>query len=110
MSLGWIGVDLDGTLAHYDGWKGEDQIGPPIVPMVNRVKKWLDEGQDVRIFTARTGNGQKSIDAVQAWCEEHLGKKLPVTATKDFSMTTLYDDRAIQVQKNTGRLIGGVPQ
>ena len=19
---GWIGVDLDGTLAHYDGWKG----------------------------------------------------------------------------------------
>ncbi len=19
---GWIGVDLDGTLAHYDGWNG----------------------------------------------------------------------------------------
>ncbi len=22
MSNGWIGVDLDGTLAHYDGWQG----------------------------------------------------------------------------------------
>ena len=21
---GWIGVDLDGTLAEYDGWRGED--------------------------------------------------------------------------------------
>jgi hypothetical protein len=29
---GWIGVDLDGTLAHYDGWKGIDHIGEPIKP------------------------------------------------------------------------------
>jgi len=29
MSKGWVGVDLDGTLAHYDGWKGADHIGEP---------------------------------------------------------------------------------
>ena len=25
-----IGVDLDGTLAKYDGWKGHNVIGEPI--------------------------------------------------------------------------------
>jgi hypothetical protein len=52
-SNGWIGVDLDGTLAHYDGWKGADHIGAPIPAMVERVKGWLTEGKTVRIFTAR---------------------------------------------------------
>ena len=27
---GWIGVDLDGTLARYDGWRGIDHIGEPM--------------------------------------------------------------------------------
>ena len=35
---GWIGVDLDGTLAEYHGWKGSEHIGPPIPLMVERVK------------------------------------------------------------------------
>jgi hypothetical protein len=52
-SQGWIGVDLDGTLAHYDGWKGADHIGAPIPAMVERVKGWLAEGKTVKIFTAR---------------------------------------------------------
>jgi hypothetical protein len=52
-SNGWIGVDLDGTLAHYDGWKGADHIGAPIPVMVERVKGWLAEGKTVKIFTAR---------------------------------------------------------
>jgi hypothetical protein len=48
----WIGVDLDGTLAHYDGWDGWNVIGPPIPLMLERVKLWLDQGKDVRIITA----------------------------------------------------------
>jgi hypothetical protein len=35
----WIGVDLDATLARYDGFKGETIIGEPIPLMVNRVKR-----------------------------------------------------------------------
>ncbi len=27
---GWIGVDFDGTLATYDGWKGPSVLGEPI--------------------------------------------------------------------------------
>jgi hydroxymethylpyrimidine pyrophosphatase-like HAD family hydrolase len=50
---GWIGVDLDGTLAHYDGWKGANHIGEPIPAMVERVKRWLAEGKTVKIMTAR---------------------------------------------------------
>ena len=41
----WIGVDLDGTLAHYKGWKGRDHIGEPIPAMMQRVKQWLEEGK-----------------------------------------------------------------
>lgn len=109
---GWIGVDLDGTLAVYEGWKGADHVGAPVEPMVARVRNWLDEGLlSVRVFTARVNpvNGEEahvSRRAIEAWCAEHIGCVLPVTHEKDFQMVTLYDDRCIQVEANTGRLIG----
>lgn len=125
---GWIGVDLDGTLAHYHGWKGVDHIGEPIPAMVERVKAWLAEGQDVRIFTARVaglwpiGGGSGMVDtlaqaeanmaltAIQAWSQKHLGDVLPVTALKDFGMIELWDDRAVQVNRNTGFRADGLPE
>jgi hypothetical protein len=112
---GWIGVDLDGTLAHYDGWKGWNHIGDPVPDMLNRVLKWIAEGRDVRIFTARVshdGSPSRMVEAQHAmirvmdWCEQHIGRTLPVTCMKDFAMTELWDDRAVQVQANTGCPIG----
>ena len=94
---GWLGVDLDGTLAHYETFKGNDHVGAPIRPMVDKVKGWLDEGQDVRIFTARDPH-----PAIRAWCKEHLGKVLPITNVKDRHMIALYDDRAVGVKRNEG--------
>lgn len=116
---GWIGVDLDSCLAHYDGWKGADHIGPPIPAMVARVKQWLAEGKNVRIFTARvwcpppgsTSNTKRRDEAMEAkgaivrWCIDHIGVPLPVTCEKDYNMIELWDDRAIQVESNTGRPI-----
>lgn len=102
--MGWIGVDLDGTLAKYGGMHGPD-IGEPIMPMVNRVLDWLNAGQEVRIFTARACE-PSFIPPIKEWCVKHLGREIPVTNQKDFSMISLYDDRAIQVEFNTGRLIG----
>lgn len=118
---GWIAVDFDGTLCHYEGWVDGGQLGKPIAPMVDRVKKWLADGMTVKIFTARVGqtglisdkgnaddetfaNQQRRL--IQEWCIEHIGVPLEVTATKDFGMIELYDDRAVQVEMNTGRLIG----
>lgn len=108
---GWIGVDLDGTLAMYDGYKGLDVIGEPIPRMVERVKAWLAEGRCVRIMTARVAQSvyrQRNADvfqtilAIQAWCEQHIGQRLEVTCIKDYQMVELWDDRAVQVVPNTG--------
>lgn len=50
---GWVGFDLDGTLAKYDHWLGCEHVGDPILPMVERVKAKIAEGYEVRIVTAR---------------------------------------------------------
>lgn len=105
----WIGCDLDGTLAHYDGkWQGPGHIGAPIPKMVRRVKKWISEGMDVRIMTARVCSLQTPADlataraAINLWCMAYLGTKLPITAEKDYGMIELWDDRCVQVITNTG--------
>jgi len=111
----WIGVDLDGTLAHYDGWKGQEHIGQPIPLMVERVKGWLAEGKDVRIFTARVyRDGTIGVEVgadlaystIQRWTYSVFGRSLRVTNIKDFGMIELWDDRSIQVIHNTGKRVG----
>lgn len=107
---GWIGVDLDGTLAFYDEWRGPAHIGAPIPAMVDRVKAWLAEGKDVRIFTARVSGpsdlSEHTVRFIDAWCLEHLGQTLPVTCEKDYGMVKLYDDRCVQIVPNTGESLG----
>lgn len=98
---GWIGVDLDGTLAMYDGWKGADQIGEPVAAMLFRVRKWIAEGREVRIFTARA-NVPEQLPPIKAWLAKHGLPDLAITATKDFGMVELWDDRCVRVQANTG--------
>lgn len=118
---GWIGVDLDATLAEYHGWNG-GKIGAPIPRMVRRVKKKLAEGVRVKIFTARVAvdptmhSDESSASAtmefaeeqrklIEAWCLEHIGQVLEVTATKDFACIEIWDDRCRQVELNTGRFV-----
>lgn len=132
---GWIGVDLDGTLAQYSGWMGEGAIGSPVPAMVDRIKRWQDSGVEIRIFTARATeysyykhalkvrwfDGHRSvlykeeflkvyerdIKPIEDWCEQHFGQRFEVTAVKDFAMIELWDDRAIQVEMNTGMRVDG---
>jgi hypothetical protein len=105
-------VDLDGTLAIYDGWKGHKHIGDPIPLMVGFVREMLDAGKDVRIFTARASNRDnprehaETIYAISAWCEKHLGRVLPITNEKTFETICIFDDRAVGVEENTGFLLG----
>jgi len=98
---GWIGVDFDGTLATYDGYKGDEHTGEPVEPMVRMVRKLIYQGEDVRLFTAR-----KPHPALRKWMAEHLGAILPITNVKDPGLIALYDDRAINVKRNTGELSG----
>lgn len=105
---GWIGVDLDGTLSHYVSGQGVNHIGKPIEEMLQRVKNWLKEKQDVRIFTARISRSVEAAyqtDIIEEWCIIHIGQILPITCKKDLAMIVLYDDRAVGVERNTGRLL-----
>jgi len=118
---GWIGVDLDGTLAEDTFWVSEVYIGDPIPLMAERVRTWLKEGVEIRIFTARVDGGAVAIEmgnekgerykdvariekAIQDWTELHFGVRLPVTNKKDYGMIELWDDRAVRVIKNKGVL------
>ena len=107
---GWVGVDLDGTLAKYTEFTGETQIGEPVPLMVQRVKQWLREGKEVRIFTARVAHPtdmEAVTNAIHHWCILHIGKQLHVTCKKDHKMIELWDDRCVQVVPNTGQRVDG---
>lgn len=100
----WIGVDLDGTLAFYDIWRGPEHIGEPVPKMLSRVLEWLSDGKTVKIFTARAADSD-NIPFIEEWCQNYIGRVLPITNVKDPDMIELWDDRAKQVTPNTGDLI-----
>ena len=118
MTGGWIGVDLDGTFAHdLPGRHDPAIIGPPVQAMLKRMKKWIADGEDVRIFTARVFVPQApsrerrvyamvARQAIMRYCVKHLGIVLPITCQKDPTCKVIYDDRARQVKKNDGRIVG----
>lgn len=124
--IGWIGVDLDGTLAEYHRGDmdkhGVTYIGAPIQKMLDRVKGWLADKKIVKIVTARVGipseldreerrareAEQLGIrQAITKWCKTNVGQVLEVTCRKDFGMVELWDDRAVQVISNTGDRVDG---
>ena len=104
----WIGFDLDGTLAEYEGWSGIEHIGKPVKRMCDLAKKLHNDGKIIKIFTARVAPRKDKSDVgkakacIEKWCEENLGFVPPITYEKDALMETLYDDRAVQVIPNTG--------
>ena len=100
----WVGFDLDGTLAHYDRWRGPNHIGAPIPEMIDLIKAYIEANVEVHIFTARACDPIQ-VPVVERFCERHIGRVLQVTNVKDFGMRLLYDDRAIQIVPNTGRSV-----
>lgn len=100
-----IAVDLDGTLAQYErGTYRAGIIGAPIPPMVEAVQKALRAGDQVTIFTARAKTPAE-VRAVEAWSEKYIGRKLPVTNVKSPDFSEFWDDRAKEIESNTGRFV-----
>lgn len=95
----WVGVDFDCTLAEYDG--NFTKLGDPIPRVMGLVRDLLFNDIEVRIFTARAAIPEQ-VKAIQDWCEANRLPRLRVTATKDFNMICLVDDRAIHVSPNDG--------
>lgn len=131
----WIAVDLHGTLANHDATQVEGDpyhIGVPIPAMVSRVKAWIAAGHEVRIFTAKIfplWKAEPTLDpgrlslrwceeytspyedaaafahAIDRWVLEHVGTRLTLTCVKDRHCRELWDDKAVPVEKDTGRLL-----
>lgn len=95
-------VDLDGTLAYYNGWKGKEHIGDRIPKMLERVKEWIRNGQTVKIFTARVED-KSALPYIQNWLEKYRIGGLKVTNIKTPDMSTFYGDRAVEVIKKHWR-------
>lgn len=111
----WVGFDLDGTLATYDKWRGWDHVGEPVPAMILLVKTLLMKKIDCRILTARASKVSLARNnlqlaqmekVIQDWTEKHIGVRLPVMTEKDCYLLALVDDKAVQVEMNTGKIIG----
>lgn len=73
------------------------------------MRRWLADGHEVRVFTARVADPEHHVAARKAiaeWTLEYLGRALEATCAKDYGMVELWDDRAVQVEMNTGRALG----
>jgi phosphoserine phosphatase len=110
----WIGVDLDGTLTEDTGWRGPSHFGRLIIPMFDRVIRWLALGRKIKIMTARANPSELDYSEkmlyLKAWIKETFGEDaslIDITCSKDLNMVELWDDRCVQVEKNTGRRIDG---
>jgi len=100
----WYGVDLDGTLAVWNEASTLDRIGAPIPAMVDMVRSMVDNGIRVKIFTARACDPAQ-IPKIRAWMTRNGLPDLEITNVKDYYMERLYDDRAIRVERNTGKIL-----
>jgi hypothetical protein len=100
----WIGVDLDGTLAFYGERSSIEEVGLAIPDMLALVKKMINNGIRVKIFTARATDPEQ-LPLIRKWLKANGLPELEITNIKDYYMLKLYDDRCVQVERNTGRLI-----
>lgn len=99
-------IDVDGTLARYDGWKGVDHIGDPLPGAVELTKR-IAEFADIMIYTTRCCSDLNHeaphllVNRVRAWLDKHgfvyhtiwEGQGKPIFAA-------LIDDRALCVSCN----------
>jgi hypothetical protein len=103
-----IAVDLDGTLAHYDGWKGQREIGAPLPGAREALEQLVAAGHRVMVYTCRCGDWQRetwgdglsrdeSAAIVKAWLDEHGFHGSVEVYTGDGKPLADYyvDDRAI---------------
>lgn len=105
-----IALDLDGTLCSYDRFRGIDHIGVPIPAMLEKLDELVSQGHDVEIFTARVSPSEDGFDGDPIEAEKHIREFLKLIGHPDLVITCIkkkkfdefWDDRAIQVVKNTG--------
>lgn len=86
MGIKTVCLDLDGTVAEYDGWQGPHHIGPPKRGAIAAILTLQLAGLGVVICTARD-----DVAPVEAWVRAH---GLAVRVTNEKPKAHIYiDDR-----------------
>ena len=91
---GWIGVDLDNSLAEQPEPFKPLIIGKPIAQMVKRVKCAIEDGVEIKVFTARLADEilkDKIKLLIRVWTLEHIGVPLEATNEKDPGLYEIWD-------------------
>ena len=105
-----IFVDLDNTLAEYYDGMDIFEIGSPIESSIKKVRKWILDGHEVVIFTARlslflseTNSGftklpgyDKMVDTINKWCLKNIKETFYVTCVKWHIADMFVDDKFIK--------------
>jgi hypothetical protein len=79
--------------------------------MVERVRNWLAAGHDVIIFTARVSTKWRiqrqrtERKGIEQWLQDNGLPKLIITCHKSPAFDEIWDDRAVEVQRNTGKAL-----
>lgn len=85
-----IGVDLDGVLNLFDGWKGSEYFHPPRPGAAEFLHQLNEAGYRVVISTVRYHRW------VQAWLDEHgLAEFVDMVTNRKLPAHVYLDDRAI---------------
>jgi len=104
MSNGWIGVGLDGTLAHVMTDCKNGEIGPVNPVAMSLLKNILGTGVRIKIVTPRVAfpvcdcgsmndrirEAQDQKFKIQAWLARHGLPELEITCQIDLDMTELW--------------------
>ena len=97
-----IAVDLDGTLAKDDGWKGYRHIGKPIASVVKDLRKEKRKGARTILHTCRVTTldnrvNEESLATIRAWLAKY---KVPIDevwmGTGKPYAAEYWDDKAVK--------------
>ena len=114
-----IAVDLDDTLAEYDGWRGLNHIGDPQNGAKQFMEQLREAGHYLIIYTTRTNasvNRPEDEDAlglnntidrqtapIAAWMEQHQIPYDEIYADEGKPLANAFvDDRVVQHQQELG--------
>jgi adenylylsulfate kinase len=102
-----LAIDLDGTLAEYDGRFTAGVIGAPITSAVDLIKKLKAEGWKVFIFTSRD---ESESEAIISWLKKHeLSDMFESIYTNKPHYSAFLDDKNVRFSnENVAELIAEV--
>lgn len=107
-----ICIDLDGTIAHFDEWEGEDKFGELLDGVVDAFRKLKENGWIIIIYTTRSNKKiVKSYLKRNALPFDYINENpdQPNNAIGGKIYADIYlDDRAIQFNGNWGKTLNEI--